>query len=160
VAINTVPSSFTSNTEEDCTLMAPPKLHSCTLWVNSHSPLRLVVNLQHSPTQYHASRCDSTCTLANGLRQGRTRTKSGNSHAHITCYLSHVLITAQSTDGPDTQSCRAHARQNHKLTILAKIPRTSLMLPAERSFSPLTCDQLIPIGAALPSNRPVTIPSG
>ena len=78
--------------------------------------------------QYHASRCDNTCTMVNGLRQGRTHTKSENSHALNTCYLSHVLITAQSTDSPEPQSCRAHDRQNHKLIILAKIPRTSSML--------------------------------
>ena len=89
------------------------------------------------PTQHHASRCDNTCTLANGLWKGRAHTKSGNSHALITCYLSHVLITAQSTDGPEPQACQAHARQNHKLIILVKIPRTSTMLPAGGSFSPL-----------------------
>ncbi len=98
----------------------------------------------NSPTQYHVSRCDDTCTLANSLRQGRTQTKSGNSHAQITCYLSHLLIRTQSTDGPDTQSCRAHARQSNQRD------------PSLRS----TCDQLILIGAAWPSNLPFTIPSG
>ena len=149
MAINTVPSSFTSNTEEDCTLMAPPKLLSRTLWVNSHSPLRLVVNLQHS-LQRNTMQAGVTepVHLANGLRQGWTQTKSGNSHAFNTCYLSHVLITAQSTDGPEPQSCRAHARQSPKLIIHAEMPRTSMMLPAESLPLCSTCDQLIPIEAA------------